>query len=406
MTGYFGKVWRLGSLFVAAMLLAVTLQGAQAQAAKEAPAEDPEVKLGRENAEEAAKELKFVTDPAVVDRVNRIGQQIAAVANTLEVPAIYGSSTVKKFDYTFKVVDDKDVNAFSLPGGYIYVNRGLLDFVQSDDELAGVLAHEIAHAAHHHMMKLIKEQDSMQKKLLLPLVVAAIFASRGSGGSENVMNLMMAGQLYMVAKLNSYGVEAEKDADQAGLRYLAKTKYKPVGMLTFMERLARQEVLRPQVELGIYRTHPPSPERARALQAEMEEMGLSMNRRDVDGSLAASVSSTTLNGAPVAEVRMANNVVARFTDANGMSAEARGRQLAAQLNGLFDQGLEMYEVKLSNDKTRVLARGQTVVAFTQADADLQRQSIESLASASLEVIRNLIWQDRVNRMPIQVSSGS
>jgi predicted Zn-dependent protease len=397
---------RLSSALAISLALAASLGVACGQAVKATGADDPEVKLGRENAEEAAKELKFVTDPAVVDRVNRIGQEIAAVANSTEVPALWGSPTVKKFDYTFKVVDDKDVNAFSLPGGYIYVNRGLLDFAQSDDELAGVLAHEIAHAAHHHMMKLIKEQESLQKKLLLPLVLAAVVASRGSGGGENIMNLMMAGQLYMVAKLNSYGVEAEKDADQTGMRYLAKTKYKPVGMLTFMERLARQEVLRPQVELGIYRTHPPSPERARALQDEMEQMGLAMDRRDVDGSLAASVTTATLNGVPMAEVRMSKSVVARFAAADGMSAEERGRQLAARLNGLFDQGLEIYEVKLSNDKTRVLARGQTVVAFTQADADPQRQTVEALASASLEVIRNLIWQDRVNRMPMRVGDGA
>ncbi len=397
---------RLCAISVALVVLAptsITAALAQAQKAAAAPAEDPEVKLGRENADEAAKELKLVTDPAVVDRVNRIGQEIAAVANSLEVQALWGSSTLKKFDYTFKVVDDKDVNAFSLPGGFIYVNRGTLDFAQSDDELAGVLAHEVAHASHHHMMKLIKEQEKLQQKLILPMVVAAIVASRGGGG-DGLANVLTAGQLYMVAKLNTYGVEAEKDADQSAVHYLSKTKYKPVGLLTFMERLAQQEVLRPQVELGIYRTHPPSPERARALQAEMEDLGLSLNRRDVDGSIAASVSSTTLNGVSVAEVRMSKSLVARLAASDGATAEDRGKLLAQRLNGLFDAGLEMYEIKLSNDKSRVIARGQTVVAFTAADAEPQRQSVEALASASLEVIRNLIWQDRVNRLPMKVGN--
>src|SRR5579872_2476080 len=139
-------------------LLAVCVGPMWADDKNKAKAEDPEVKLGRENAAENDKNIKLVTDAAVVDRVNRIGQEIAAVANSVEIPAIWGTPNVKKFAYTFKVVDDKDVNAYSLPGGFIYVNKGLLDYVHSDDELAGVLAHEITHAAHHHMVKLMHEQ--------------------------------------------------------------------------------------------------------------------------------------------------------------------------------------------------------------------------------------------------------
>src|SRR5262249_439382 len=122
---------------------------ALAQKTAKPPPEDPEVKVGRDSAAETEKEVKFITEPAIVERVNRIGQEIAAIANSTEIPATWGDPKVKKFNYSFRVVDDKDVNAFSLPGGFIYVNKGLLDYVHSDDELAGVLAHEVAHAAHH-----------------------------------------------------------------------------------------------------------------------------------------------------------------------------------------------------------------------------------------------------------------
>src|SRR5437016_3439628 len=185
---------------------------ALAQKPDKPPAEDSEVKLGRENAKANDEQpgIKFITDAALLDRVNKIGQEIAAVANVEKFPALWGSADVKKFNYTFKIVDDKDVNAYSLPGGFIYVNKGTLDYVHSDDELAGVLAHEIAHAAHHHMMKLIKEQNKMQP--FLPLILLAAILAKGQ--SANLGALAMAGQLYMVAKLNSYGVEAEKDADQ------------------------------------------------------------------------------------------------------------------------------------------------------------------------------------------------
>ena len=80
-----------------------------------------EEKLGREYAKDVEQESKFVDDSAINERVNRIGQALAKIANEDEVKASYGSSTISKFNYTFKVVDDKEVNAFSLPGGHIYV---------------------------------------------------------------------------------------------------------------------------------------------------------------------------------------------------------------------------------------------------------------------------------------------
>ena len=95
---------------------------------------------------------------------------------------MWGSSQLKQFNYTFRVVDDKDVNAYSLPGGFIYVNKGLLDYVHSDDELAGVLAHEITHASHHHMVKLMHEQSKIQN-VLLPALARLVGLSHGGVGN-------------------------------------------------------------------------------------------------------------------------------------------------------------------------------------------------------------------------------
>ena len=121
--------------------------GRQTPLADPTPVDDGEVKLGRMNAEENDRQVKLITDSKILERVNRIGGELARIANNYPIPATWGSSQLKPFKYTFKVVDDKDVNAYSLPGGFIYVHKGLIDAVRSDDELAGVLAHEIAHAA-------------------------------------------------------------------------------------------------------------------------------------------------------------------------------------------------------------------------------------------------------------------
>jgi len=386
----------LGLLSVLALFAAQAPAPAFADDKKKAPEEDPEVRLGRENAAENDRTVKLITDAALLDRVNRIGREIAAIANSEQIPVLWGQPELKKFEYTFKIVQDKDVNAYSLPGGFIYVHTGLLDYIHSDDELAGVLAHEIAHAAHHHMMKLIGEQNKMQRNLILPILLAAILTR---SGGQDLGNLLLAGQLYMVAKLNSYGVEAEKDSDQAAVRYLMKTKYNPVGLLTFMERLARDELRGPERELGIFRTHPPSPERARALLALLGEMKIPVHRRDVDPTLSARVGTTTMNGVTLAEVKLNKTVIARLAAAEGQSGEERAKQFSENLNRLLDAGLQMYEVRLNPDKTRVLARSQTLLAFTQADADAQKTTVAQLSQDALSAIKNLLWQDQFNRIP-------
>src|SRR5919199_1156903 len=102
------------------------------------------------------------------------GASAPAATNANPVPATYGSEKIVPYNYQFFVVDDKDVNAFSLPGGYIYVNKGLLDYVQSDDELAGVLGHEVIHAAHHHVAKLEREQHRLGNQMAIGLLAAIL----------------------------------------------------------------------------------------------------------------------------------------------------------------------------------------------------------------------------------------
>ena len=365
------------------------------------PAEDSEVKMGREASAENDKQVKLITDAKLLERVNRIGQDIAKIANTDEIPAIWGSSTVKQFNYSFKIVDDKDVNAYSLPGGFIYLNKGILDYVKSDDELAGVLAHEVAHASHHHMVKLIKEQNKMQT---VATIAAALVALFGRSNLQDVGTTVLAGQLYMVAKLNSYGVEAEKDADQAAVRYLLKTKYNPVGLLTFMERLARDEGRRPEQILGIFRTHPPSPERAKSLLAQLKLLEVEINRRLTDPSNVAQIATVDVNGVKMAEVTVGKTVVARLADGELGKGSERAKKVTNTLDELLDSDLQMYEVKVSPDKTKVIARGRTLVAYIPADAAPQKSTLEGISKSTVEAIRTIIWRIQFDRVPTASST--
>ncbi|MEP6757442.1 MAG: M48 family metalloprotease [Chthonomonadales bacterium] len=361
---------------------------------RDKPKDDPEVKLGRDGAAENEKEVKLITDPAIVERVNKIGQVIATVANEIMVPAHWGSSNVKKFIYTFKVVDDKDVNAYSLPGGFIYVHKGLIDYVHSDDELAGVLAHEVAHAAHHHMLKLLAEQRKMQIPGLLAVIGTAMISK---DKADSTAKSLMAMQLYMTAKLNSYGIEAEKDADQAGMIYLTHTSYSPVGLLTFMERLARDETRGPEHELGIFRTHPPSPERAQSALAELEDLKIAVHRREVDPQAKALVATVMLNGAPVAQVKMYKTVIANLADTSDSKGADRAKSACDLINSLFDDGLQMYELRKSMDGTKLMARNVTLIAFKPEDAAANHSTVTQITADSLKAVQSLLWQDQFNK---------
>jgi predicted Zn-dependent protease len=387
-----------GALTLACLGLPAARCHAQAQPAANPPAaqaqpaavtkpaqEDPEIKLGRQAAEENDKHIKLVTDSAILERVNRIGQEIAAVANKMPIPAGFGDAKLKQFNYTFKVVDDKDVNAYSLPGGFIYVNKGLLDYVHSDDELAGVLAHEIGHAAHHHVMKLIHEQKKLES-VLNPLQIAALAALiYGKGqGAQAGSSVMYGSQLYATAKVNGYSVEAEKDADHTGLLLLTHTHYNPVGLYTFQIRLAAYERSKIHGELGILRDHPPGPERVAAAKQLLEDLNIPIYISEVDPAWRATVSTEKIGTVEFADVKLANVVICRVIGDEGLTAQQRADRIAKKLTSLFDRQLQPFEIRVNKDQTRVLARGVSILG--EMDAAAQSKSIEVLAHEMADAV--------------------
>lgn len=324
------------------------------------PEEDPEIKMGREaHAEMLRSGLRLVTDPALVSRVETIGKKITATANVTPLEARYGSSKLVPYDYKFFIVDDKDINAFSLPGGYIYVNKGLLNYIQSDDELAGVLGHEIIHAAHHHVMRLQKEQSKLNTQLLLG-TLATLLARVPAG---DALNLLQGFQLIAIQKVNGFGQDAERDADHGGLTVAAKSGYNPVGMLTFMERLERDQHLRPEIEWGIYRTHPPEKERVANITTQLNEMGVTINRRAVTNMFKVEVRTVAINKDVQAfEVLLDQKPLYRT------SSNDRAKATAKKLDSVLDKDIQIYDVTKKGNE--VFVRGESIVSIAAQDTDL------------------------------------
>lgn len=352
---------------------------------------ESEINAGKKASEEVAKESKFIEDPALLDRVRAMGESIAKVALENEVKATYGNPTLAKFDYSFKIIDDKDANAFALPGGFIYVNKGLLDYVQSDDELAGVIAHEISHVAHHHGMQLLKTEQKQLTAMALALIVGA-----AAGVDTNTIGeLAQAMTLVRIAKLSSYGQDAEIDADRTAVAYLAETKYNPVGMLTFMERYARDEIRKPQLNYGIFATHPPSTERARWITDEIEKRKIPINRRMVTTYMKVEVKpvpDSTASSVWIGEIE-----VVRLADSGGEKASVRAQHIADKLGKLLLAGAGLRDVKVGGGSQYVTIMDQVLISPTTDDAELAKTSIADIVNSSAVTIRKALLQEFLNQ---------
>lgn len=201
--------------------------------------QDKEVAMGRQYAAEIEKQLKLVDDPLITEYVNRVGQNIVNHSDA-------------KVPFTIKVVDSDEVNAFALPGGFFYVNRGLILAAENESELAGVMAHEIGHVAARHAV----EQQGKQQMIGWGLLGAMILTG-GIGGTilQNTSGLIQG----LIGLKYSRG--AEWEADKLGLQYMYAAGYDPNGMATMFEKLSAMNKKKPNTLSKLFMTHPQSFER-------------------------------------------------------------------------------------------------------------------------------------------------
>lgn len=342
-----------------------------------------EAKQGADASAEVNKTVKLVTDKAVLDRVNTIGQKIAAFANVTTYPALYGNDKTYPFTWHFFVIKEKDVNAFSLPGGYVYINEGLLKFVRTDDELAGVLAHEITHAAHHHIQSLSHEQAKMNTEMIGGLLAAIVMHM----SPRDIANLAAGAQYTQMGILNTrYSQAAERDADNGGAILMQKAGYNPVAMLTFMQRLADIEARSPKIEMGILMDHPYTAERVGLISAHLAAMKIPVTAiavREATDAPRAVVHPAAGGGE---DIVYASRTLPSLSDPD----LNRTKAIAAQFNTLLDGGLQMYQIAAIGNQ--VLVSDKPLITYTPADAVLHPgQTPETLAKAASDALRSGIY---------------
>ncbi|MFA5059663.1 MAG: Maf family nucleotide pyrophosphatase [Candidatus Omnitrophota bacterium] len=205
---------------------------------------DKEVSIGESIAREFDKQFKINTDIDLNERVSNIARKIVEVCDRQELV------------YTVKIIDDDKVNAVSLPGGFIYIFRGILDKAESDDELACVIAHEVGHITAKHAMKKI---EAMYGYTFLKLLAV-------QSGSANLAQGVDAAFATM---FTAYSQEDEFMSDRLGIKYAQKAGYDPNGMANFLKRLKKLEEKDTSRELNYWRTHPYTSKRISAANQEI-----------------------------------------------------------------------------------------------------------------------------------------
>jgi predicted Zn-dependent protease len=209
---------------------------------------EKEMALGKQAAQEVERSSKLVTDPVVTEYVNRVGQNLVRNSDA-------------KVPFTIKVIDSDEINAFALPGGFFYVNSGLILRADEEAELAGVMAHEIAHVAARHGTKDATKGELMQFATI-PLMILGPVGLAGYGLYEGLNLAIPIGFL-------KFSRDHEREADYLGLQYMYKAGYDPNAFVSFFEKLEAEERRHPGSIPKIFSTHPPTPDRVQAAQEEI-----------------------------------------------------------------------------------------------------------------------------------------
>jgi predicted Zn-dependent protease len=207
-----------------------------------------EISLGRELAEELETSIRILNDPEITVYINRLGQNLVR-------------SSDAKVPFAIKVVDSEEINAMALPGGFLYVNTGLIRAASEEAELAGVMAHEIAHIAARHSTEQVSK-GRFFNFASLPLIFL---------GGPAGYTIRQAAGLMLPLQMLHFNRRAEREADFLGLQYLYKAGYDPTALVSFFEKVKSQEKRKSGFLTKTFSTHPVTEDRIRKSQEQIEQ---------------------------------------------------------------------------------------------------------------------------------------
>lgn len=358
------RAWRALPLSLLVLLAAcgsTVVNPVSGQAERSVMSLSQEVEEGRRAHQSVLKEYSALKNPALQAYVNALGQKLAAQSHRAEL------------EWHFTVLDSPEVNAFALPGGYVYVTRGILAYMENEADLAGVMGHEIGHVTARHGAQRATRQQSAGLGVLAATVLGAVLESRGVGGATDLAGQVSQG--VAAGYVAAYSREQELQADQLGAEYLSRSHYDPKHMVDVIQVLKDQERFaadqaraqgRPAPSGGGWlASHPSNDERLQRIRDEAANLA---------GSTAPGAAKTQDEGRS-AFLKAIEGMPYGDSPAQGL---VRGRQFLHPELDIALSAPEGWQLQNGADTLTLIAPGR--------DAALQLQSVPARAGSSHEAI--------------------
>ena len=351
------KALRASALAFTALLVSAAMAGCQ-----EAPVTgrnqlvllpaSQEAQLGRAIMRDVRRSGAVVEDPLINEYINEIGSRIVSQTNDGD------------HNFTFFVVDDPRINAFALPGGYIGVHTGLVEATRSEDELAGVVAHEVAHVTQRHIARAI-HANSRQSILSTAMMLGAIIVAAAGGDADAAQAAMVVAQGTAMQQQINFTRTNEYEADRIGIAALADAGFDPHGMASFFEVLSRQTTTSPEMRAPEFlRTHPVTTARIAEARSRARDYPVVRSEDSINYGIARARMIVARFDTP----REAVAYYEKRPYENQNDIERYGRAVAYYRAGRYWEALDIFNELLEKDKTVIayhIGLGQTLVALDQ-----------------------------------------
>jgi len=333
-----------------------------------------EQKLGKKLSEDIEKKYEVVEDLNQNSLLREIGNKLTK------------ASEMSEMKFHFRILKKEDPNAFSIPGGYVYVTYDLFDYIQSDDELAGILAHEIAHVIHNHALKQTRDNT----KYTLLTILAVLLTREPDVG--------VLGKLTTITLLNQYSREYEEEADLTAIDLLIKTGYNPVGFLTFLERLYAREMFKPEVNLGIFQTHPETENRINYVKDMLIEQGIDIDRRATTDYLKVNTKYIFEESFCNTAIYIDDTTILNLTFPIGHELYPKTIETAQNLDKFLSIDLAPYEINVLVEGTTstLLIRNNKIISLDNSETIYLRKTAEEVLQETKNKIKQVLWEFRLN----------